>query len=58
MKSVLGILTLGAGQGAEVVVRAKGRDAGEALDAIRAQAGAAGRAGLDVDAEHPPECGP
>jgi len=33
-KSVLGILTLGAGQGAEIMVRAEGDDAEEALEAL------------------------
>jgi len=33
-KSIMGILTLAAGQGAEVVVTARGEDAQEALDRI------------------------
>jgi len=34
-KSVIGVLTLGAGQGAEVMVTASGVDAREAIDAIK-----------------------
>ena len=34
--SIMGILTLGAGQGSTITVTAKGEDASEALDAIEA----------------------
>lgn len=34
-KSIMGILTLGASQGAVVVVRAEGEDAQQALDGLR-----------------------
>jgi phosphotransferase system HPr (HPr) family protein len=34
-KSMLGILTLGVGQGAEIVIRAEGQDADEALSALQ-----------------------
>ena len=34
-KSILGVLTLGAGQGAVVTIRAEGEDAEEALKAIK-----------------------
>ena len=34
-KSILNVLTLGAGQGAAITVRAEGKDAGEALNALR-----------------------
>ncbi len=35
-KSVLGILTLGAAEGAEIVVEASGDDAGEAIEKLQA----------------------
>ena len=34
-KSIMGVLTLAAGQGSEIVVRCDGSDAKEALEAIR-----------------------
>ena len=34
-KSILGVLALGAEQGAVVIVRAEGKDAGEALEALK-----------------------